>query len=216
MHAPAALKSLDRAVTAEDIESLCTDYTSSTYGGLAKSRAFIVGNYAARVAIVPKSGGLPTAGLKSALETYLQERRMIGTTIDVVDPQYYDITIEAELAILPNYSLMTVCGVVRTRLVAFLSPTYQDPETGLYPHEFGRNIYLSDIWSIINNTPGVDYCRVTAPIGDTIVPNDQIAAVGAIVLNGRGEAGVVSFVDTTLEPPLFTGSGKTDTSGMAT
>jgi len=36
MHAPAALKSLDRAVTAEDIESLCADYTSSTYGGLAR------------------------------------------------------------------------------------------------------------------------------------------------------------------------------------
>jgi len=57
---------------------------------------------------------------------------------------------------------------------------------------------------------------VTEPTGDTIVPNDQIAAVGVITLTGRGEAGKVSFVDTALEPPATTGGGKMGTSGMET
>ncbi len=198
--APAAIRSLQRAVTIDDVEYLCEQYTSTTYGGVAKARAHVVGSYLAHVSVIPQSGGLPSAGFKSELSAMLADKVMIGTVIEVIDPHYVTVDISADVTVMPTYHLPTVAGAVAARLQAFLSPLYQDPQTGLYSHQFGRNIYISDVYAIVNGTPGVDFCHITAPTSDNIVADYQIARPGTITITPYGDQEAPPFHDSRYRP----------------
>lgn len=178
LFAPAGLRAVAGAVTAGDVETLSRAFVSTLYGGIANAKAYTSGGFTIKVAIIPQAGGLPDAGLKSALQTYLDGKRMLCTTIQVTDPVYVLIDITVTVTALANYSPSQVAAGIRERIVAYLSPTYQDPATGLYPHGFGRSVYLSDIYAIIDGTPGVDHCTIALPTSDTTVGDYEIADIG--------------------------------------
>ena len=196
VYAPASLRNLERAVTTQDIEALSNTFNSPVHGGIATSKAFEVGGVSISVMIVPRAGGLPTSGLKAELQTYLDERRMAATSINVIDPVYEFVTVTATVYALPNYVASVVADNVRRGLVSYIAPNYQDPRTGLYPHTFGRNIYLSDLYRIIDEAAGVDYGDITVPTANIIVADYKIADVDSInldiVIPG---AGTVSYQD---------------------
>jgi len=192
---PGTLKALDRAVTVEDMETLAETFHSAVYGGIAKAKAFEVGGVSSIVMVVPKKGGYPSAGLKSALLTHLNERRMICTAIQVADPNYRLVDIEVTVYTFGNYSPSQVAGEVRANLVSYLSPVYQDPETGLYPHGFGRNVYLSDLYRIIDATQGVDHCSISTPSANVTIQEYQIVDIGTIDIIVSTPDGHFSFYD---------------------
>ena len=184
--APAAIRSLQRAVTIDDIAYLSEVFVSTTYGGIAVARAHVVGSYLAQVAIIPAVGGLPNVGFRSELEAVLTDLVMIGSRVEVVEPNYVEVAIAAAITILPSFALQTVADTVQANLQAFLSPTFQDPETGLYPHKFGRAIRVSDLYAIIQAMPGVDHCQVTLPIADVLMEDYQISTPGTITITAAG------------------------------
>lgn len=193
IYGPASIRTNNRMVTIQDIENLCAAYRSAKYGGVVHAIAYEVGHWMAQVRVVPQAGGAVSAGLKAELEDYLENKRMIGTIVNVVEAEYVYVDITAEVNVLPNYSTSEVAAKVRENLVAFLSPRYQDQATGLYPHTFGRNLYKADLFRVIQSTPGVDFCQITEPSGDTIVAKYQIAEVGDINITATGQRGAVSY-----------------------
>lgn len=195
IYGPAGLKALDRAVTVADIESLIDSYVSAKYGGVAVSKAFEVGGQTVHVMVVPRYGGNPSDGMKSELQTMIESKRVICTNIAVIDPTYHLVDITADVYVHQNHAPSVVGAAVKQNLLNYLSPTYQNPTTGLYPHGFGRNIYLSDIYATIDGTAGVDYCDITEPADNEIVPIYKIADIGDITLTIIGPAGEQSFVD---------------------
>ncbi len=198
--APAAIRSLQRAVTADDIEYLSEIFTSPTYGGVAKAQAHVVGSYLAQVSIVPRVGGDLSDGLRSELETMLDARTMVGSRIEIIGAHYIEVDISANVTVLPSYFVQTVSDNVKARLQAFLAPNYQDPETGLFPHQFGRNIYISDIYAVIRGTEGVDHAQVTLPTSETLVEIYQIATTGVITITAVGDEGAPPFHDSRFRP----------------
>lgn len=175
-------RSLGRIVTIGDAETLAESFVSPTHGGVAKARGFEAGGNAISVMIVPKTGKTPSAGLKAALLDYLTTRRIAGMALQVVSPNYLSVNVAADVYILKNYPESVVAHAIRNGLVSLLSPAYQDPSTGLYPHEFGRDIYLSDIYGLIEGIEGVDHVTITAPTGDVVVPDFQMVDIGDIDL----------------------------------
>jgi len=186
LFAPAAVKNLDRAVTTGDTENLVNSYVSSKYGGVATSKAYEAGGLIVNVMVVPQYGGYPSTELKNELQNYLDERRIICTSIKVIDPVYDLVNITVDVNLHKNYDPSAVTIEIKKRLFNHLSPIFQDPETGLYPHGFGRNIYLSDLYMIIDGTTGVDYCNITTPESNVIVPDYEIADLGDITINVSG------------------------------
>lgn len=176
--APASIRTLGRGVTLEDYETLCRTRVSTTFGGIANVKAYTTGGLAVRVMIVPQAGGYPSTGLKAELQTYLISCRMACMGVTVIDPVYKAIDIAATVYASANYSPSAIAAAVRDRVMAHLSPTYQDPATGLYPHGFGRNVYMSDLYALIDGTAGVDHCTITAPTANQIVKDYEIATVG--------------------------------------
>lgn len=195
LFAPAGLRAVAGAVTAGDVETLSTAFTSSLYGGVANAKAYISGGSTIKVAIISQAGGLPSAGLKSALQTYLDTKRMICTSIQVTDPVIVPVDITISVTVLANYSPSQIAAGIRERLAAYLSPTYQDPGTGLYPHGFGRNIYLSDLYAIIDGATGVDFCTISAPTANIIIGDYEIADIGDLSITVTTPTGETSHYE---------------------
>jgi hypothetical protein len=193
LFAPAWARALDRCVTAGDIEALAMLYDSPNFGRIAQARVVEHGGVVFSVMIVPRSGTLPSAIHKSELQTYLAERKMANTAIEVIDPVYRAIDIAVTVTGFPNYAPSELCTRIRERLVAYLSPVYQDPESGIYPHGFGRDIYVSDLYAIIDGTDGVHHCSLVTPTSDIILNDFEIADIGSIALTIELPEGEFSY-----------------------
>jgi len=192
--APASLRSLNRAVCKNDFKTLTEAYVSPTYGAIAKACIQEQG-LSITVRIVPASGGQPSDGLKSDLQDYLDSVRLIGTYVEVDDPVYQTVNIDVDIYIKNGYNQSTVVQAVRSALSAHLSPTYQDPTTKLYTHEFGRDVYLSDLYDIIDGIEGVDHSEVTTPSGDVEIEENEIVAIGTLDITAYQGGDSYSYLD---------------------
>lgn len=99
--APILLKTRDRFVTVEDGETL-----AYSYGGI--SRVNIIKNFygllSAKVVIVPNGGGVPSGALKTAIDTYLTDRSILGSIdVRVVDPTYVATDVAINIHVLSGY-----------------------------------------------------------------------------------------------------------------
>ncbi len=193
--APASIRTQGRGVTVGDIEYLCESYQSTKHGQIAQAKAIENGGFGVNVMIVPATGGLPSADLKTELQTYLnaQIRKPVCVAVYTIDPIYVYVDVTATIHTLPNYSPSAVIAEVRRRLSAYLSPVYQDPQTGLFSHDFGRDLHLSDIYAMIDSTQGVDHVTLVAPTSDILIADDEIANIGTLTLTAYDPQGGQSY-----------------------
>ena len=109
--APLLLKARNRFVTVEDGKAL-----AEAYDGVALAQ--VVKNYygvlSVLVPIVPNGGGAPSGPLKTALETYLTDRTILGEVfVDVVDPTFNVINPTISVKVRTGYSFANVQPYVR-------------------------------------------------------------------------------------------------------
>jgi Baseplate J-like protein len=190
---PASLRILERAVTENDFITLSERFNSSEHGGIAKAAAVPVG-IGIQMRIVPTSGGMPSVGLKDELLEYLNDRKMLCSSVDILDPVYKDVDITADVYILDGYAVDVVVNYITAVLTSFLSPTYQD-ENGLYPHEFGRDAYLSDLYQHIERIPGVDHSDISVPASNVTVESHEIAKLGTLNITTYQGGTTKSYLD---------------------
>ena len=177
-YGPASLGIIERAVTQSDYKYLAEQFVSGQFGGIAKAAA-IVTALTVKMMIVPTSGGTPTQGLKDALLEYLNDKKEVCTSLEIADPVYKIIDITMDLYVEKNYSQTLVENNVRSALANFLSPVFQDQD-GLYIHEFGRDIYMSDLYNIIESIQGVHHSDISLPAANVTVDDDEIAKMGTL------------------------------------
>jgi predicted phage baseplate assembly protein len=161
LRASLALKSKDRAVTPEDFEYLATQAP-----GANVKRAFAIPLFhpnfptgpvpgVVTVIVVPNSpdpNPTPNQTTLKAVCAYLDTHRLLTSEVYVVGPVYRKIKIQVQLVVLPSYDLATVKNMVQTNLAIFFDPLKGGDGTG-WP--FGGEIFYSDIYRIIIQTPGV-------------------------------------------------------------
>ncbi len=90
----------------------------------------------------------PTAELRTAVQTYLEPRRLLTDRIHVVAPRYLAIKIQLTVVLRPGAQAVIVAPQIQQALSRFF-----DPQT--WP--FGRNIYVSEIYELFDKAAGVDY-----------------------------------------------------------
>ena len=153
-----------RAVTLQDFEALALSVP-----GTNLARAVAKANYApgfncwtapgfVTVTVIPNRPGKrprPTAALLSAVRSYLDRRRLIGTRVEVVGPDYVEVVIQVRVKALPGKSRGVLAREISDRLDRFLNPLTGGPEGGGWP--LGRSVYPAETLQVIDETPGVDY-----------------------------------------------------------
>ncbi len=153
-----------RAITAADMEALALETPGTD---LARAQA-IVNRYpglpcitapgVAQVVIVPYSGGshpTPSAGLLSAVAAYLNARRLIGTRIEVVAPEYVEVQVRARVRAFSDAAPEAVRQRVVAALDGFFHPLTGGPSRTGWP--IGRDVYRSEVLETIDAVAGVDY-----------------------------------------------------------
>lgn len=143
-----------QATTLADYERLALDVPGTRVN---RARAW-VSKGKVIVLIVPElpvGQPSPSVGLVQAVQRYLDERRTVGTQLQVRGPDYTTMEIIAAIAAKATADSDRVRGEVGARLSQFLDPLCGGADGRGWP--FGRSVYRAEILQYIQDVPGVDF-----------------------------------------------------------
>ncbi len=175
--APQLLKSRDRAVTAEDFETLAL--RSSTGVARAKCLPSQKHDGEVQVVIVPRGDEknldltkrlVAAPELLRFVKNYLDERRLVGTVLEVIKPGYVEISLKVTLVRRTVGQSDRVKREIEDRLRRYLHPLVGGRDGKGWP--FGRAVYKTDLAHLVEDVPGVEVIDSI-----TIFDEDQRVAV---------------------------------------
>ncbi len=155
-----------RVITAADFETLAVE---ANPGRVARTRCLVNRNLEhttsdetghVSIVVVPKTTGPGekphlVKELKDEIYSYLFSRRLITTRVHVVAPKYVDLAVRFKVRPKANYDRELVDTRVKERLREFLHPITGGIDGKGWP--FGRDVVISEIYRVIEETAGVDY-----------------------------------------------------------
>jgi predicted phage baseplate assembly protein len=164
VRAPLLLHARDRAVTARDFKQLAREASRE----IARAECLPANerNWGeVRVLVVPNLSGTDTDEVKyrdlklprrtlDRIADYLDERKLVGTTLKVETPRYRGLTITADVEALPGVDPEKVVDDVQHALHRLLHPLVGGPAGKGWP--LGRPVRKHEVASIFPWIPGVD------------------------------------------------------------
>ena len=177
LQAPAELRSLWKAVTKDDYKALAEGFP-----GVAKAQVLDANDcaniryYQVNMAVAPDGGGLPSPLLKQELAEFIESRKVITIEVNLFDPNYRPVSIDAEVYVYPTEDAQTVRMRIESALREFFS---------FEKMTFGRSVYFSDVVSLIDGVRGVSHITLYSPQTDIEIRPGQIAALGEVHLDMR-------------------------------
>jgi predicted phage baseplate assembly protein len=165
---PGYLRSLNRAVTAEDYEYLAQEAAPGMIARVHCLQPPITNKAEVKVLLIPQIPNLVnfispeslniSNDLRERVTAYLDERRLLATHLEVVPPIYVWAETEVRFRASPYFSNEDVRRAIEDRLFAFLNPiTGGQDGTGW---QFGRDLFVADIMAVLLTVPGVDFVRI--------------------------------------------------------
>jgi predicted phage baseplate assembly protein len=124
---------------------------------LLEPPAFTARNGLVTVAVVPfglSPKPLPSDGFMRTVCEHLNRHRLITTDVRVIPPDYVQVSVEATVLLKPRVSAATVRADIEAALKKFLHPLHGG--VGGAGWEFGRSVYQSEIYQVIEGVRGVD------------------------------------------------------------
>lgn len=162
--APQSFYTLNRAVTTRDYALLALR-TPGVAKASAKSSVFSsVGLY---IAPTNEYEGIPISDkLRESVRAYLDDKSMVGTTINIFSPEIVDIYLSVEVLSLPQWKRSVVLKNVQDALLEIFSFDNM---------ELGDAIPLMYVMAALDYVPGVMSCNILAfNRDDTTAVNNQI------------------------------------------
>jgi len=177
------LRRTDRAVTAADFESLAR--AADPAGRVARAHCIAERNLSAAdptqrqqiqpghvsVVIVPFDAS-DLADVLPIVANHLEPRRLLTARVHVVGPRFVPVRVQVTLRLLPDALEQDVRPRAVQALRDFLHPIVGRDGSG-WP--FGRNVYVSEIYRLLDTLPGVDFARRTVVDPATSEELDELA-----------------------------------------
>lgn len=143
---PKAVRTRLRAVTTQDYIDV-----TELYPGVARAGVDFDCGKTVDVYIVPDGGGIASGSLISDVGNWLDDKRMITTTVRVLPAGEVTMIFEINLVVLAQYTQTTVVNAVKQALEDFLS---LDNQT------LGGKVALGDIYEVVEGVEGVKNSEV--------------------------------------------------------
>jgi Baseplate J-like protein len=183
-----------RAVTIEDYERLALE-TPGAHVARATARANFDPDFPKWVTVgtttvialpeTPEPRPFPSPGLLRIITSYLYRRRVIGTRVKVVGPNYKVVTVQARVRARPGANRVEVRSHTIAALNAFFHPLTGGPERTGWP--FGRDVYRAEVLQTIDEVPGVDYVEALELIPGQGRPVSGNVSLAPLELVAAGE-----------------------------
>jgi Baseplate J-like protein len=160
LRGPKALRHRNRAVAAADFEDLAFQASSQVARARALPARHVFEAGGTGLILVPVSrNAKPVPGLEllARVRSYLEERLSPVVDFWVTGPDWLQIDVQAEIVPRQLDRAIDVQNSALERLRAFLHPLSGGPAGDGW--ELGRKPYRSDLFALIEDTPGVDHVR---------------------------------------------------------
>ncbi len=172
--APALLRARSRAVTSDDFE-----YHAERINGVARAKTLAPSEHPQRpgdpkpgqvmMLIIPEVQN-PTgrispddltlpADLRAAVFSTLNDKRLVGTQLEVRAPQYIWISVQAKLRLTARATDPIVAVETRSQAEALLYH-YLNPIVGGSQQQgwgFGRDLHTAELYALLQRVPGVEF-----------------------------------------------------------
>jgi hypothetical protein len=161
------LRETYRAVTAQDYEKLVIeDWNQTNIPKIARikclpqrnlekfdAQTFAKGHISLVVVSTDNNGNNSYQDLLK----FLEERKLLTTRLHIVEPEYIPIILEARLILEEGAKAEIVKETAQNQVKNFFNPL----ESGQYwqgkGYPFGRGVYLSELYQLLDDLEGVDY-----------------------------------------------------------
>ncbi len=184
------LRTLERAVTVEDFETLALSPAALPLEehrhGVARVKCvprrnlesadpgLDLADHLSVVVLPAKNHGADPADVRQQLFAFLNERRLLGTRLHVVGPSYVDVTVDVTAVTRGDQSDPRL---VRLAIVDAIS-RYLDPHGGGddgrgWP--FGRGVFVSELYALVSRLPAVGFVKtvkLTPALADRLIVSD--------------------------------------------
>jgi len=167
MRVPGVLRSLQRAVTPSDFEYLTQEAAPGEVGRVYCLQPPLTNRGEIRILVIPAvprlSGYIAPESLvlspelQENIQKYLDERRLLSTILDISEPSYQWVDTDVELRVSANYDREKVLRAAEKRLIEFLNPLIGGVDGNGW--QFGRELFVSDVTSVLLTIPGVHFVR---------------------------------------------------------
>jgi predicted phage baseplate assembly protein len=167
MRVPGYLRSLGRAVTASDFEYLTNEAAPGQVGRVYCLQPPLTNQGENVMLIIPRIPRLKgfispeslelSDELRETIQTYLDERRLLSTKLDVTQPSYQWVETEVRFSVSQHYDFDKVREAVEARLFDFINPLIGGTDGKGWP--FGRSLFVADVMAVLQTVPGVNFIR---------------------------------------------------------
>jgi hypothetical protein len=96
-----------------------------------------------------------TRHIRDEVHSYLDERRLLATRLEIMAPQYVPVAVMAQVRAKAGSDSRQVAADVEKRLYRYINPVHGGLDESGWP--FGRSLSLSDVYAVIQKSTGVDY-----------------------------------------------------------
>ncbi len=168
LRVPQVLRTNTRAVTREDFEylalqaspkvarakSICPDDTTDNTLSPGTMRVLLVPDVMECERYIPAEELDIPRKVREEVRAYLDERRLLGTRLELGEPEYVYVSVEVHVRIRRGYQKQAADGIEK-RLYQYVNPICGGPEGTGWP--FGRGLNPSEIQSCLQNIQNIDY-----------------------------------------------------------
>lgn len=109
------------------------------------------------VIVLPHHAKAPSKELLRRVKHFLEPGRLLTTRLHVVAPQFVKVGISLTLVLESDADSEAIQSGAIDRIEVFFDPLKGGPDRRGWP--FGRSVYLSEIYKILQDIPGVAYVR---------------------------------------------------------
>lgn len=154
---PASLRTLDRAVTAQDYSDLLIANFSEVFAASTESNTEDPG-IDLNVYVVPQGVGIAKISdnplLRTRLFNFLDRRKMVTIQFQLLDAFGVDVLVTFEIFIIPTASRNAIATAINTALQNFFNLSSGGASgSGL---AFAESILLRDMTSVLDSIPGIE------------------------------------------------------------
>jgi hypothetical protein len=144
---PSIYRTQHRCVTLQDYKDVALSIPSVKKAAVIDNSIMDeIGIFGVKVSILPEKGRYPNDAFRQYVKDYLEEKKIVATQIDIIDPVFITFDVEANISIMPNVSSSIVANKIRETIHDYLYWENRD---------FGENVSETEIYKRIMSVQGV-------------------------------------------------------------
>lgn len=195
-----------RAVTSEDFEQLILQHWEQASLikrvkvlpqrnlGLTDDRKYAFAPGHISLVVVPDDRQVKPDPI-TELKTWLKPRILLTTRLHIVQPNYIKVNISADLYLEDGADRQKVNKDASATIVTFLDPLNSGTAWDGKGWPFGRNVYVSEVYALLDKIAGVDYVKGVEFFVDNkssteiILKDDELVSVGNLTFKFKDRSG---------------------------